>query len=407
MRPTSLKSLLASAALCFSFATSLGSANADAWTDDTLDAARGQTVYFHAWGGEQRINAYIDWAAKEIEQRYGVTVEHVKVSETGAVVSQVVGEKTAGRDKGGSVDLVWINGENFATLKSQGLLSAPGWAQSLPNWKYVDAEGKPTVLNDFTVPTDGQESPWGMAQLVFMYDTRVLSEPPRSLEALAALTERQPGRFTYPQPPSFYGTTFLKQALINLIVDPDKLSKPVNADTFEAETRPLFAYLDELHKNLWRGGEVFPKNAAQLRLLLADGELDVAFSFNPSDASAAIANNELPNTIRTFVFDGGTIGNTHFLAIPYNSSAKEGAMVLANFLLSPEAQARKQDPTYWGDPTVLNLKSLDADDRAAFDRLDLGIATLTPEQLGNTLPEPHPSWVTALEKAWVERYGGN
>lgn len=407
MRPTSLKSLLASAAFCFSLATGFGTANADTWTDATLEAARGQTVYFHAWGGEQRINAYIDWAAKEIEQRYGVTVEHVKVSETGAVVSQIVGEKTAGRDTGGSVDLVWINGENFATLKSQGLLAAPGWAQSLPNWKYVDVEGKPTVLNDFTVPTDGQESPWGMAQLVFMYDTRVLEEPPRTLEALAALAERQPGRFTYPQPPSFYGTTFLKQALINLIDDPDKLSKPVNPVTFDADTRPLFDYLDKLHKNLWRSGEVFPKNAAQLRLLLADGELDVAFSFNPSDASAAISNNELPNTIRTFVFDGGTIGNTHFLAIPYNSSAKEGSMVLANFLLSPEAQARKQDPTYWGDPTVLNLQSLDDDDRAAFDRLDLGIATLTPEQLGNTLPEPHPSWVTALEKTWVERYGGN
>ena len=52
---------------------------------------------------------------------------------------------------------------------------------------------------------------------------------------------------------------------------------------------------------------------------------------------------------------GGTIGNTHFVAIPYNSSAKEGAQVVANFLLSPEAQARKLDPTVWGDPTVLGL----------------------------------------------------
>jgi ABC-type uncharacterized transport system YnjBCD substrate-binding protein len=32
--------------------------------------------------------------------------------------------------------------------------------------------------------------------------------------------------------------------------------------------------------------------------------------------------------------------------------------VTANFLLSPEAQARKQDPKVWGDPTVLAMERL-------------------------------------------------
>ena len=397
------------AAALFSIGTALlsGTVAAEGWTKTTLEEAKGQKVYFYAWGGEPRINAYIDWAAKEVETRYGVSVEHVKVSETGAVVTQIIGEKTAGREDGGSVDLVWINGENFNTLKSQGLLAAPGWAQSLPNWKHVDVNGKPTVLSDFTVPTDGQEAPWGMAQLVFMYDTRVLAEPPRSLQALSDLVTSKPGRFTYPQPPNFHGTTFLKQALINLIENPAKLSSPVDEATFEQDVAPLFAFLDALHPNLWRKGEVFPNNAAQMRLLLADGELDIAFTFNPSDASSAIANKELPNTIRTFVFDEGTLGNTHFVGIPFNSSAKQGAMVLANFLLSPEAQARKQDPAHWGDPTVLDVANLAAADRALFDQLDLGIATLSPADLGKTLPEPHPSWVAAIEKAWEQRYGNS
>ena len=51
-------------------------------------AARGQTVYFHAWGGEPRINAYIDWAAEQLEERYGVTVKHVKVTDTAGTVTQ-------------------------------------------------------------------------------------------------------------------------------------------------------------------------------------------------------------------------------------------------------------------------------------------------------------------------------
>ncbi len=370
-------------------------------------AARGQTVYFHAWGGEPRINAYIDWAAEQLEERYGVTVKHVKVTDTAGTVTQIVAEKSAGKTEGGSVDLVWINGENFNTLKKQNLLASKGWAQTLPNWTYVDVEGKPTVLSDFTVPTDGQESPWGMAKLVFYYDGAYVPKPPQSLEGLAKYAAENPGRVTYPQPPNFYGTTFLKQILIETIDDRSKLDKPAVEDRLETDLAPLFKYLDELHPNLWRKAEAFPANAAHMRRLLADGELDISFTFNPSDASSAILNGELPETVRSFVFEGGTIGNTHFLAIPFNSSVKEGAKVLANFLLSPEAQARKQDPTVWGDPTVLNVSSLPTSDKALFQSLELGVATLSPQDLGPTLPEPHPSWVAAAERAWAARYGGS
>ncbi|WP_282044839.1 ABC transporter substrate-binding protein [Roseibium album] len=370
-----------------------------------LDDAKGETVYFHAWGGEPRINAYIQWAAREVERNYGVRVVHVKISDTASVVSQVLAEKSVGKATGGAVDLIWINGENFASMKTNGLLAAPGWAQTLPNWQYVDVENKPTVVVDFTVPTDGQESPWGMAKLVFMYDSARLDTPPSTLRELMDFARDNPGRFSYTQPPNFYGTTFLKQALVNTVPDKTVLSEPVDDAGFDEIVAPLFAYLDELHPHLWRKGRAFPKNAADMRQLLADSELDIAFSFNPGDASGAIANGELPDSVRTFVFDGGTIGNTHFVAIPFNSSNQAGAKVYANFLLSPMAQTRKQEPEIWGDPTVLNVDALPANERALFTSQDLGPATLAPEDLGPVLPEPHPSWVSALEEAWTERYG--
>lgn len=367
--------------------------------------AKGQTVYFHAWGGEPRINAYIQWAADEVKSLYGVRVVHVKVSETANVVSQVLAEKSVGKTSGGAVDLVWINGENFAAMKKHGLLANPGWAQNLPNWVYVDTINKPTVLLDFTVPTDGQESPWGMAKLVFMYDSARLQTPPKSLGGLLEFAKADPGRFAYPQPPNFYGTTFLKQILISTIKNPSLLSSPVDPAEFGALAAPLFDYLDALHPHVWRKGQAFPKNAAHMRQLLADSEIDIAFSFNPGDASGAIINGELPPTVRTFVLDGGTVGNTHFVAIPFNSSAQEGAKVFANFLLSPESQLRKQDPQIWGDPTVLDVAALPEREKSLFDALDLGPATLPPADLGPVLPEPHPSWVTELEQAWTARYG--
>jgi putative thiamine transport system substrate-binding protein len=98
------------------------------------------------------------------------------------------------------------------------------------------------------------------------------------------------------------------------------------------------------------------------------------------------------------------IGNMSFMAIPYNAEHKAGAMVVANYLLSPESQAKKQDPEVWGSNTVLAMPTLSAEQRALFDDIDLGIATLPPDELGEVLGQPHPSWVDAIADEWQSRY---
>ncbi|MBC7281043.1 ABC transporter substrate-binding protein [Hoeflea sp.] len=403
-------SILFAGALTAMFALSQAAQAADPdprnW-DAVLTEAKGQTVYFNAWGGSEAINGYIDWAGRTLKDRFGVTVVHVKLDDTANAVATVLAEKAAGKNEGGSVDLIWINGENFASMKRQDLLMAPDWTTSLPNWAYVDHETKPTILTDFTIPTDGLESPWGGAKMVFFHDTArtPADSVPRSSVELLDWAERNPGRFSYPQPPDFIGSSFLKQVLIETIADRSKLGQPVDEASFAEDAAPLFAYLDRLHPNLWRGGKAYPQNYPDMKQKLADGELDIIFAFNPSEASAGIAAGELPDTVRSFTYTGGTLGNTHFVAIPYNASAKAGALVLANFLISPEAQLRKQDPAVWGDPTVLSMDKLSAEDRAAFEALDLGIATLRPDELGPALDEPHPDWMERIEGEWLRRYG--
>ena len=367
-------------------------------------AAKGQTLYFNAWGGEPRINAYIAWAGEQVKARYGVTVEHVKLTNTADAVARVTTEKAAGKTDGGSVDMIWINGENFANMKRSGLLFK-AWGDKLPNYALIDPNEKPAVAYDFTVPVEGDEAPWDMAQLVYIYDSAHLPSPPKSMAALLAWAEKEPGRFTYPLVPNFLGTTFLKQALYEVIADRSALSRPVDSAKFANQTAPLWAYLDKLHPNLWRKGRHFPANSTEQRALINDGEIAMALSFNPLEATAGILADELPKSTRTAVFDGGTIANANFVAIPFNSGVKEGAMVFANFLMSPEAQARKQDPEYWGGLTVLDVADLPPAEKARFDALDLGEASLTPDKLGPTLAEPHPSWAAALEKEWLRRYG--
>jgi len=368
-----------------------------------LREARGQTVYWNAWAGEPRINDYIAWAGREAEARFGVTVVHVKLSDTAEAVSRVLAEKSAGRSEGGSVDLVWINGENFASMKRNGLLHGP-WAEDLPNFALTDPAANPAVREDFTVPVEGYEAPWGKAQLVLFHDASRLPAPPRSLPALLQWARDNPGRFAYPLPPDFLGSTFLKQALIGLAADPAALRRPVEADRFEAVTAPLWAYLDALHPSLWRSGRAFPASGPALRQLVSDGELDLAPAFSASEIAAAVLGGELSDSVRSYTPDGGSIGNVNFLAIPFNAAHKAGAMVLADFLLSPEAQARKLDPQVWGGETVLAVGRLPAAERARFDALALGPAGLRPGEQAPVLPEPHPSWMEALERGWAGRY---
>ena len=363
--------------------------------------ARGQTVYFNAWAGSQNINAYLQWAGAEVKKRFGVTLQHVKISDTAEVVKRVRAEKAAGKLREGSVDLVWINGENFATMKREKLLFGP-FAESLPHFSYVDVQGKPTTRLDFSEPVDGLEAPWGMAQLTFFADSSRVPQPPRSMAELLAFAQAHPGRVSYPRLPDFHGSTFVKQALLEAHADRRALYQPVTPGAFTQASAPLWTFLDALHPHLWRAGKQFPLNAAAVRQMMADGELLLAFTFNPNEAANEIAASRLPASVISYQFNKGTIGNTHFLAIPFNARAPEGAQVLTNFLLSPEAQARKADIALWGDPTVLALDKLPPPERARFT------TTPVPGQVTHvspTLPEPHGSWVAPLEREWLKRYG--
>jgi putative thiamine transport system substrate-binding protein len=134
-------------------------------------------------------------------------------------------------------------------------------------------------------------------------------------------------------------------------------------------TEPLFAYLDELTPAMWRQGRAYPQNYPAMVQMLADGELGHHLRLQSVGSLGRRSHRgELPDTVRSFTFSGGTLGNTHFLAIPYNANAKAAALVVADFMLSPEAQARKQDPAFWGDPDRSFAGKAFADDREPASR---------------------------------------
>lgn len=368
-------------------------------------SARGQTVYWNAWAGDERTNAFIAWAGTEVKQRYGITVQQVKLTDTAEAVTRVVAERSAGRDTGGTVDLIWINGPNLLAMKSQNLLHGP-FTQVLPNFRYVDTTRKRSNVIDFTVPVDGLAAPWRLAQFVFIYDSARyrLNDMPKSAPALLEWAQRHPGRVTHPTVRNFLGATFLKQALYDLINDPSVLQAPATDANFADVTAPLWVWYDKIRPSLWHGGRDFPESGPAQRQLMNDGEIDLLESFDPAEAAMSIANHLLPATARVYVMDKGTIGNTSFVAIPYNAAHKEAAMVVADFLLEPATQARAQDPAWGGNLTVHDLAKIPAEQRRLFAP-KAGMPGLpTNESLGAPLLEPHPSWMTRIAAEWERRY---
>jgi len=377
-----------------------GPALAD-WSD-TLAEARGQRVYFNAWGGDPRTNAFIDWVNTETEARFGVSVQQVKLSDTAEAVARVRAEQAAGITTEGAVDLIWINGPNFLAMKEAGLLHGP-FVADLPNARFLDLAPGAPAATDFTVPVEGYEAPWRLAKFVFAHDAARMPEPPRSIAALADWAAAHPGRVTHPTAANFMGASFLKQALVELAPDPSVLAAQVTDETYAAATASLWAWYDALRPNLWREGRAFPENESVQAQLLADGEVDVAMFFDPAAPAALIEQGVLPESVRVFTPEGGTIGNVSFVAIPFNAAHRAGAEVVANFLLDPMVQAHMQDISVLGSYSVLDLARLDDDARAAFAALPTAPALPTLEALGPTLPEPHPSWMERLVEDWTAR----
>lgn len=402
MRPRLFSLMLGMALFASSTLSSTQSAMAGPW-EDVLAEARGQTVYFNAWGGDERTNNFIRWVNDEVSARYGVSVQQVKLADTAEAVTRVVAEKAAGKQEGGSVDLIWINGPNFLSMKENGLLHGP-FVADLPNARFLDLSPGSAASVDFTVPVEGYESPWRLAKFVFTYDSGRLQQPPRSMAAILDWAKANPGRVTHPQVSNFMGSTFLKQALIELAPDRKLLQMPATDENFVATTAPLWAWYDALRPHLWREGQTYPANAVMQDQLLNDGEVDISMSFDPASAAAAIAEGQFPETVRTYALNGGTIGNISFVAIPFNAAHKAGAKVVANFLLDPQTQAYAQNISVLGSFSVLDPTRLGPEQKALFDALPTSPALPDNEELGPTLLEPHASWMTRIEADWARRY---
>jgi len=374
-----------------------------------VDTTVSPTVRFHAWGGSAQVNGYIRWLAKQLAQKHNIALQHVKLADTSDAVARVLAEKAAGNSSEGSVDLIWINGENFATMKKHGLL-APNWVDELPSFSLTSPHENPAMTTDFGEPTLGMEAPWGKASMVFYirqtHFQQAALAPPTNLEEILAFTQQSPGRFTYPTPSDYLGISFLKYALLKLNPQHrDLFYQPVTEQALSKTLPSLWAFLDALHPNMWRQGKMMVRQASELQRLMGSGELSMAFSFTAAEIPSAVERFDLPTDIRTYAMKDGSLANVHFIGLTFNSPNKQAAKDVVNFMLSPQAQAEKQKLTVWGDDTVLDMRRLSEAQKRMFDEPLSHPSALDKSVAVPLLGEPHASWTDALRDAWYSRFG--
>ena len=363
-----------------------------------MERARGSTVSWRMWRGDPSINAYVDdWVAPRLKEQFDITLTVVE-GQGAEIVNQLVLEREAHGH--GSADLVWINGETFGNLRKELLLDGP-WAGALPMGRYVDSSSA-IISRDFEQDPSGFESPWGTVQFALIYDSARTPHPPTSVAELGDWILVNPGRFTHDQ--QFTGMAFLKVLLYALGGGIDQFRGGFDSVAYAQGSGKVFAWLDQHRDAFWRHGATYPAGVADLHRLFANREVDFSMSNNQNEVVTKVRQGILPATSRPLLLTTGTIANAHYLGIPFNASNAAGAMVVANFLLSPEAQLQKQRPDVWGDGTVLALDRLPAEWVAQFSTLAADPHALSADSLAKyARPEVSPRYHERLQADWRTR----
>ena len=371
--------------------------------DEIVEAARGTTVTFYGWGGDENRNNWLNTTVADyVKEHYDIALEVVGM-DINDILSKLSGEKQAGSETG-SIDMIWINGENFYSAKDNGLLYGPFTGQ-LPNMEaYIDLQD-PETLNDFCMPIEGYEAPYAKAQMVFFNDSAVTPEAPASAEELLEFCKKYPGKVTYPALPDFTGSAFVRNIIYELCGWEQFQDMEADYDTVKAAIEPALDYLRELNPYLWNEGKTFPESSTTVDAMFADGELVMNMSYGPFSVATGIAEGTYTDTTRTFVFDNGTIGNTNYMAIAFNSPNKAGAMVVINAILSAELQLTQYEQLR--ELPVVSADKLSAEEQAAFDAVDLGEGVLSQaELLEHRLPEMPADLVPVIEEIWLNEVVG-
>ncbi|SDO52318.1 ABC transporter substrate-binding protein [Alkalicoccus daliensis] len=361
--------------------------------EEIVEEAAGKEVGIYMWGGDEGINAYMDEVvAPALEEQYDISFQRYPM-DTPEFLSRLMTEKEAGQQDG-AADILWINGENFRNAKENELLYG-SFASILPNMEEAVNTEAPYIEYDMGIEVDEMEVPWGNVQYAFQF--RDEENPPETLEELFYWAEENPGEFTYPNVSNDTGNGFIRHIIHHVAEDPEEVTE-FNEAWIEENGDEVWEILRSLQPSLWRNGETYPETLSQQDQLFANGEVSATLGFNEYRAESLIEQGTFPEDTQTVGLSSGSISSTHYLSMAFNTQEPEAALVAINYMLSPEAQIAKLDPSMWGEGHILDLNKLTEEEVEEIESL-VGEEVVPQEE---ALPELDARYISWIQENWEQ-----
>lgn len=396
--------------------------------EDVLGAASGGTVNWYTYSDNNGTslgpyNKWIDtWLIPNLAENFAINLVRHPISNTGDAVDKIINEINAGYGmNNGTVDLIWINGENFYKLKSGGYAYGP-WATKVPNAVNYDFQSD-AIKYDFGATTNGYEMPYNGAQVVFIYDSaKVNASDISDMDSLLAWVKANPNQFTYATPRfmddtgsdfdnDYTGSVFIRHVFYNTVPDYTKfMGTSVNEALYDQYAPTFYKTLRDLQPYLYNASSLsaerkgYPTSQGEVDDLFSTGKITVTLSYDIGHAAYMIEAGEWPSTTRSIVLTSGTIANTNFVLIPANAKNKLPAVVAGNYIASAQAMFSRAQPEVIGalqvyDPTCTNFVSGGWND--AFAYIDQPAATPSTSELSKyRMSELSSAYINRIQNDW-------
>ena len=394
--------------------------------EDVTTSAYGDQVNIWMYGPSAASAWVQDWLATQVSNEYAITINVTEVSSTAHAVGMVTSEfASSGADTsadtatGGQVDMIWINGDNFKTMKDGGYLYGP-WATKVPSADNFDWTAE-NIAYDFGEATQGYEMPFNTAQIVLIYDSAQITygQLPQSMTELVTFVNEPTHplyrKFTYAQSSDYTAAAFLRMFLYEFGGGVSSYDGDFNQNYYDSQVPAALTQLLSLDSGgIYQvsGSPYYCTSLSDCNTLFTNGDIIMTMSYNPSVAGANIAAGTWASTVQSYVpRDTGSISNNNFWIIPKNADNKLAAMVVGNYIASIGAQFnRRSDSSRWiqaYDPTCDAITDeLAGGWSSAFEYLENNVYyNTTPSKTflnePYSLNEINSAYGTALNADWV------
>lgn len=259
---------------------------------------------------------------------FNVTVTKGVADGNTTIAERALAAKQSGTDP--QVDFF----EQFEPESLAGSVEAGLWTEitpaNVPNLSMVNPAAVETPI----------KMPYRGSQVLIAYDSAKIATPPKTFAELMAWAKANPGRFTYGRPDKGgSGSNFVIRAIHEGNGRDPALFTAEGFDPAKAEEmlQKGWAILKDLHPFTFGEG-TYPAGNTPALQLLAQGAVDMIPAWS-DQALQALKQGVLPETVKLVQLqDLALCGGFAYSAVPVNATNHEGALALANFLLSVETQ---------------------------------------------------------------------